>query len=114
MVKRVSVDLIDDLDGSVLETDAGRTFTFEVDHVRYEIDLSTTNIDRFHTAIADYVAAARVIPQSRPTSTKPTRRRKSTTELVAVRNWAREHGFEVSSHGRVPEDVRAAYDAAHA
>lgn len=30
-----------------------------------------------------------------------------------VRAWARDHGYDVSARGRIPADVRAAYDAAH-
>jgi len=114
MVKRVSVDLVDDLDGTVIDPQGGRTFTFRVEQVHYEMDLTQANIDRFHEAIGDYIAAARVL--SSVEAEKPARsprRRKSTTELAAVRDWARANGFEISSHGRVPVSIREAYAEAH-
>lgn len=34
-------------------------------------------------------------------------------DTSAVRAWAREHGFDVADRGRLPAEVRQAYDAAH-
>lgn len=114
MVKRVSVDLVDDLDGTVIDPQGGRTFTFRVEQVDYEMDLTQTNIERFHEAIADYIAAARVISSvDRDKPARSPRRRKSTTELAAIREWARANGFEISSHGRVPVGIKEAYAKVH-
>jgi hypothetical protein len=34
-------------------------------------------------------------------------------EVQKIREWGRENGFEVPTHGRLPSDVREAYEAAH-
>lgn len=42
---------------------------------------------------------------------RPPRQTRSDTE--AIRRWAREQGYQVSDRGRLPNDVVAAYQAAH-
>ncbi len=34
-------------------------------------------------------------------------------DTQAIRWWAREHGYQVSDRGRIPNNVVAAYQAAH-
>lgn len=40
-------------------------------------------------------------------STRPDR------DLAAIREWAPQNGYKVSSRGRIPNDVMAAYEAAN-
>jgi hypothetical protein len=62
MTKKIHVHLIDDLDAS----EASETMRFEVDGKTYEIDLSSSNAQKFRTEIAPYIAhARRVITQAR-------------------------------------------------
>ena len=60
MARRVSVVLVDDLDGSA----ADRTVTFELDGHGYEIDLSTANEQALRVGLAPFVAAARPANES--------------------------------------------------
>src|SRR5262249_35679590 len=55
VARRVSVVLVDDLDGSA----ADRTVTFELDGHGYEIDLSTANEQALRVGLAPFVAVAR-------------------------------------------------------
>ncbi|MBO0851506.1 MAG: Lsr2 family protein, partial [Pseudonocardia sp.] len=55
MAQKVTVSLIDDLDGNK----ADETVEFGLDGKSYEIDLSSGNAGKLRDALADYVAAAR-------------------------------------------------------
>ena len=55
MAQKVTVALIDDLDGS----EAGETLEFALDGVTYQIDLSPKNASKLRDGLASYVASAR-------------------------------------------------------
>ncbi len=108
MARKVQMILVDDIDGG----EAKRTVTFTIDGKNYEIDLNEANLDRLTEAMAPFVDKARRSGGAvRRTST-----RKASSgggDASAVRTWAREQGFEVSDRGRVPKEIRDAFDAAH-
>jgi len=115
MAQRVIREFIDDIDGSVAE----RTFTFAVDGAQYEIDLSSENIKEFTDAVAGFVESARRMSTSVPGKrgrkssgavSAPSRSREQTQ---AVREWARQNGWNVSDRGRIPTEVQRAFDHAH-
>jgi len=64
MAQNVIRAFVDDIDGSPAE----RTFTFALDDVFYEIDLSTDNIAKFKSAIGDFIESARKVKGSRRSS----------------------------------------------
>ncbi len=107
MAQRVHVILEDDLDGS----GADETVMFGLDGASYEIDLSAKNAAKLRDALAKYVGAGRRTT-ARGRKQAP-RGRASGSDASAIREWARTNGYEVSDRGRVPADVRAAYEAAH-
>jgi nucleoid-associated protein Lsr2 len=109
MAQRVHIVLEDDLDG----TDAEETVTFGLDGVTYDIDLSSDNAAALRDALAPYVASARRTSGRSAGRRSTSRGRSSGPSPAEVREWARAEGREVSDRGRVPADVRAAYDAAH-
>ncbi|GEL17337.1 histone-like nucleoid-structuring protein Lsr2 [Pseudonocardia asaccharolytica] len=122
MARNVVVRLVDDLDGS----DASETVEFAVDGRTYEIDLSEVNRRKLDEALAPFVAAAR------NTGRGGSRRRVGASTVVAsrqaagsaagataaevrarneaIRAWARENGFEVSSRGRIRGEILEAYE----
>ena len=108
MAQKVHIVLEDDLDGSP----ATETVSFGLDGTTYEIDLNDKNAAKLRDALARYVGAARAVGGSGRRT-----RRSSGTNLGPsareVRDWARSNGHEVPDRGRVPADVRAAFDAAH-
>ena len=61
-------------------------------------------------ALAGYLGHARKVTASRGRKTRATTSGPSAREL---RDWARSNGFEVSDRGRVPAEVRDAFEAAH-
>ena len=108
MARKVQMILIDDMDGS----EAKRTATFSLDGKNYEIDLNEANLERLSQAMAPFVEKAR---RTGGTTRRTGTRRTSGSggDASAVRTWAREQGHEVSDRGRVPKEIRDAYDAAH-
>lgn len=110
MAQKVSIILVDDLDGG----DASETVQFGLDGTSYEIDLSEANAQALRDALGGYVGHARKVGSGR----RSTRRAggggdSSGANAKDVRAWARENGHDVPERGRIPADVREAYDAAH-
>ena len=106
MAQKVNIVLVDDLDG----TEATETVTFGLDGSTYEIDLNDKNAAELRNALAGYVGEARKVTGAR-------RSKKSTATSAGpsareVRDWARSNGFKVPDRGRIPADVREAFDAA--
>ena len=101
--------LTDDLDKT---SEAAETITFGLDGVTYEIDLSEANAAALRSALAPYTEVARRIGGGRA---KPGSRKRgaSASDATEVRAWAKAKGMKVSERGRVPADVREAYEAAH-
>ena len=115
MARRIVHQLVDDLDGTVLEVGEGETVLFSLDGVAYEIDLTDDNAAALRGSLATYVAAARSISSARPSSSGGGTRRRRTgqQDYSAVRAWAKSNGYQVSERGRVPASVLEAYEAAH-
>ncbi|MDR6692215.1 endonuclease I [Microbacterium sp. 1154] len=107
--------LVDDLDGSVLEDGQGKQITFSVEGRAYEIDLSDRNADKFYSAIAPFVDAARSVSRGNSSARRPraAARRSNDVDLGAVREWARANGHTVSDRGRVPATILDAYAEAN-
>lgn len=114
MARRIVHQLVDDIDGTVLEVGEGETVLFSLDGVAYEIDLTGDNAAALRDAFAPYVSAARSISSSRgvPEASRK-RRRPGQQDYSAIRAWAKDNGHQVSERGRVPASVVAAYEAAH-
>ncbi|HET7328300.1 MAG TPA: Lsr2 family protein [Nocardioidaceae bacterium] len=109
MAQRLKVELIDDIDG----TDADETVTFSVDGVSYEIDLSTKNAAKMRDSLALYVGSARKVGGRRRRGSGSGASRSGGTNTAEIRDWARSSGYEVSERGRIPAEIRQAYEAAH-
>ncbi len=111
MAKRVQVTLVDDTDG----TDADETVTFALDGVTYEIDLSGHNAEKLRNSFAPWIGFATRSggrrSAGRSAAPKSSAPRKNVSD---VREWARQHGHQVSDRGRISSEVQAAYDEAHA
>lgn len=117
MARRIVHQLVDDIDGTVLEIGEGETVLFSIDGVAYEIDLIGDNAEALRTALAPYVAAGRSISSARASSAGADaarkRRRTGQQDYSAIRDWAKSNGYQVSERGRVPASVLDAYEAAH-
>lgn len=128
MARRIVHQLVDDLDGTVLEVGAGETVLFSLDGVAYEVDLTDENAAALREAFAPYIAAARSVSaragssrgsgagRASASSTRGsgrTQRRAGQRDYAPVREWAARNGYTLSERGRVPAAVLEAYDAAH-
>jgi Lsr2 len=112
MAQRVNIVLIDDLDDSA----ADETVTFGLDGTTYEIDLNTDNAGRLRDTLAAYVANGRKVASNR-------RGRRAgvgsggagapTHSAREIRDWARSNGHSVPERGRIPADLREAFELAH-
>ena len=103
------VRLVDDIDGEA----ADETVEFGIDGKSYEIDLSTTNIDRLRAALAPYVSAARRTGGRRAAAGPAPRAGSDREQNQAIREWAMAQGMKVSERGRIPTNVLTAYHSAH-
>lgn len=101
--------LVDDLDDS---EEMVTTTTIALDGKAYEIDLSEKNRSKLQKALEPYIKKARMTG-SRTVQKSGSKKKASRTDLPEVRAWAKEQGYEVAERGRVPKDVRDAYDARH-
>lgn len=118
MAQRVNIVLVDDIDGS----DATQTVAFGLDGASYEIDLNDDNAAALREALAPYVGHGRKVGRGgggggakRGSGRAAAAAASSASGASAkeIREWARENGHAVPERGRVPADVREAYDAAH-
>jgi hypothetical protein len=105
MAQKVTVELVDDLDG----TEAAETVTFGLDGRMYQADLCESNAAKLRKALEKFVASARKSgprfgPLRSAAVTDP-------NEVAALRAWARENGIEVAARGRIAQSVRDAYAA---
>jgi hypothetical protein len=110
VAQRVEILLTDDLDGSELPAGKGETVTFALDGSSYEIDLHTKNAAALRKVLAVYIEAGRPIRNRRG---KKITRATIGADARTVKEWARANGYEVNDRGRVPADIRKAFDAAN-
>jgi hypothetical protein len=111
MAQKVTVTLVDDMDG----TQAEETLEFGLDGAAYQIDLSGDNAERLREALADFVdharrAGGRKRAAGRPAVGRAPRPASADREQnQAIREWARKQGMKVSDRGRIPAEVLDAY-----
>jgi hypothetical protein len=112
VAQKVQVLLVDDLDGG----EADETVTFALDGKTYEIDLTTANADKLRGLLEAYVKGGRRTG-GRSAGGRGKARAAATggsgQETAQIRAWAKENGYEVNDRGRVPANIRQAYDDAH-
>ena len=111
MAKRVIVELVDDYDGKSV---ADETVYFGIDGAQYEIDLSAKNAQKLRGQLEQWIQSARKVSRNskRGRKTDDARTPASKERTAAIRQWARDNGYEVSSRGRIHKDVVAAYHKA--
>lgn len=107
MAKKVVVQLIDDIDGSVAE----ETIQFSLDGVNYEVDLSDDNAQKLRADFAPWIQVAHKSGSRKASARKASRSKSDTTDASKIREWARGKGIEVSERGRIPANVREQYAA---
>jgi hypothetical protein len=112
MAQKYIVQLVDDLTQQPIDDGSGESVRFALDGVSYTIDLTSEHADEFRGALTPYVNAARKADVAvRAKSSSASRAPKG--DLKAIREWANQNGFTVSSRGRIPAEVQTAYNAAN-
>ena len=108
MAQKVHIVLEDDLDGS----EATETVSFALDGTSYEIDLNADNAAKLRDALAVYIGHGRKVTGG---GRRGARRVAAAGGASAkdVREWARANGYDVPDRGRIPAEVRSAYEAAN-
>lgn len=102
---------VDDIDGT--EADV-TTVEFALEGVQYTIDLSDKNAEKLRKALAVYIEhAQRVGGRARPPRTGGTPARTDREQLQAIRDWAKRNDYTVNNRGRIPAEVREAFEVAH-
>jgi hypothetical protein len=114
MAQKVLVQLVDDLDGTT--SDDITMVTFGLDGATYEIDLTANNAAKLRNQLGDFVDNARRTGgrAKRGTTPKPTGPATNREQTKAIRDWARQNGYELSDRGRIPSTVIEAFEKAHA
>ncbi|WP_309104305.1 Lsr2 family protein [Microbacterium sp.] len=114
MARRIVHQLVDDIDGSVLEVGEGETVHFSLNGTSYEIDLNTEHAEELRRALEPYISAGRRAGSSGSVrASSPRKRAARNPEVAAIRAWANDNGYKLSERGRVPAPVVEAYNAAH-
>jgi hypothetical protein len=105
---------VDDLDGS--EEDVS-TVQFNLDGTNFEIDLSAANAERLRQKLSKFVTAGTAVtPRKAPAPKRVTTAAAvpvSRDQTQAVRDWARNNGYQVSARGRISKTIQEAFEAAH-
>jgi hypothetical protein len=116
VAERIIRQLVDDLDGSDIADGAGEHIEFGLRGTTYAIDLSDVNAAKLDDALKIFIAAGRrtggrhTVKATRTARSEPEDRK---AHLAAIRQWAREQGYEVSPRGRISAEIVAEFDAAH-
>ena len=112
MAQKVQVLLVDDLDGG----EADETVTFALDGKTYEIDLTTANADKLRGLLEPYTKSGRRTGGRAAAGRSKGRAAASTggsPDTAKIRAWAKKNGYNVNDRGRVPADIREAYEKAN-
>lgn len=115
MAQKVTVQVIDDLDGSVITDGTGGTIGFTIEGKSYEIDLSGENTEKLYAALEPYIEKSRSVhsaprPRVRSTSSSSASNR---DKLQDIREWAKANGHEVATRGRISKEIQDAYTRAN-
>jgi Lsr2 len=105
MARETITRLVDDVDGGV----AHETVRFGLDGRLYEIDLSSKNAKKLRGELATFIkhgnrVSARSGPARRGRGSAAAKDHNRT-----IREWAQANGYEVSSRGRIRQDVIDAF-----
>ena len=99
--------LVDDMDGG----DADATIAFAINGEGYSMDLSSKNADAFYAALDPWLSIATRNRADREASVN--NHLVGVKQRAAIREWAVKQGIEVSSRGRIPQELADEYNRTH-
>jgi hypothetical protein len=104
MANLITETRVDDLlykhDGE--EVAAEETVEFSLDGKHWKVDLTRDHAEKLRQALQPFISVA--------TPQKAGSPRRTRAEMKDLRTWAREHGWQLSDRGRIPDEAREAYD----
>ena len=118
MARATIEQITDDFDGSELDPSEVIVESFTINGVDYSLDLGAKSAEKFDKDMRKWIDKATKIGgrQKRSTSKRAVATpaaRTEKTQLAAIRQWARDNGYEVSDRGRIPAAVVDEFNAAH-
>ena len=115
MARKVVVELVDDIDGTVFGKD-GESINYAVDGVEYVIDLKDEHAKELREMFEYYITYSTRVGGRKhraDRSATPVAARRPSDETKKIRAWAVEQGYELSSRGRIPAEIEQAFHDAH-
>lgn len=107
MAQKTVVEYTDDIDGTPIKDDGG-TVTFAYEGITYEIDLNKKNRDALEKALAPYINVAHRVGRATGKRGKSQNLGPSAQE---IRDWARDNGFDIPARGRIPKEIKDAFNS---
>lgn len=109
MAQKIVTVYIDDLTGE--ETQEASTHVLVLDGVAYELDLAPESYDQLLEAVAPFTKAGRRIKGgSRGRTALRVAGGSGNQNTAEIRVWAKEQGYAVNDRGRIPADIREAFE----
>lgn len=108
MARKEVVQYTDDITGEELSKDQVQSVELSYSGRTYALDLSHESALKLATTLDPWITAARKVPRSSTPRRGASQADKARNK--AIREWARENGYEVSARGQIAKDVIAAYD----
>ncbi|UOT08440.1 Lsr2 family protein (plasmid) [Rhodococcus opacus] len=111
MARKVVVEMVDDIDGTVFGDD-GESINYAVDGVEYVIDLKDEHATELRETFEYYIAHSTRVGGRKHRSDRqanPATARRSPGETQKIRAWAIEQGYPLSSRGRIPAEIEQAF-----
>lgn len=114
MATQTITTMVDDIDGS---SDDVVTCAFGLGDAQFEIDLNAAHREELESVLAKFIEAGRPVRGGTPAR----RQRRQATgagrpdreQTQAIRQWAKDNGYEVSERGRISKAIVEAFEAAH-
>jgi hypothetical protein len=111
MAQKIVTIYTDDLTGE--ESEEAATHVFSLDGVGYEVDLGPDSYEQLLEALSPFMKAGRKAGRVKGKAARRQAVSARADDTAQVREWAKEQGYEVAARGRVPAEIREAYDKAH-
>lgn len=112
MAQKQTITFVSDLSGKEIVDNDAPTVHFSWDGVDYSVDLTSQEAESFYKAIEKYLSVATKTSNNRIRKTVTKKSHAGGPTAAEIRAWARDNGYEVPDRGRIPQEVRDAFDAA--
>ncbi|MDV7990490.1 Lsr2 family protein [Rhodococcus sp. IEGM 1374] len=117
MARKTIVQLIDDIDETVIGDGEGESVEFSLNGATFKLDLTNEHVEELHEQLAYWIEHAERVSGPGKRKTRGPGKKAAATDTPqvspgAVRTWAADNDIELSSRGRIPAAVVEQYLAA--